>query len=206
MTREKRLGMAPVILAGLLSMLTFSTFSHAGALYVDSGAMTINGQTQIRYKATDISKFNEGNLDLNINVGFGYFVIDGLELGFQLNSRIGFLGAKAPKGIGIGPSLTYFFDTNSIVYPYLGGLFTINWLYAFSQKANAMGSLWNVGLKPMFGVAVALNKYVALDFGIDALFSLPLSGIPKTSAPNTEYQYNYGFNGSAGYAGVMVFF
>lgn len=219
MRRDKRLGMAPVILAGLLSMLTFSTASQAGALYVDAGAMTLSGQTQLRYRAPNINQFSAGNLNLGLNVGFGYFVIDGLELGFQLTSAIGFLNnapssnAKYPAGndkatrsIGIGPSLTYFFETGSIAYPHLGGLFTIDWLYRYSEIAKEMGSLWSVGLKPSFGVAVALNKYVALDFGLDVLFKIPLSGEPVTPPPNATYQYNYSFDGSAGYAGVLVFF
>ncbi len=182
-----------LILAGLFSVLSLAQTANAETLDVSAGAMMVKGNARINYAAKDVSAFTAGKLEAAIALGFGYFVIDGLFVGFDLISKLGFATAGSDSNIGAGPAVFYFFETNSIVYPYLGTGVHIGWERTLVN--TVIQNNWNVDLTPTVGVVIALNQKVAVDLGLGTRFAFPLNTGKK-----------FVFDGAAGYAGLSLFF
>jgi hypothetical protein len=103
-------------------------------------------------------------MSLVSDIGGGYFVLDGLAVGLSVpgewNFATGTSAIEADKRgkIGLKFAVTYFFDTDGGVFPYLGG----NATPGYSLGENSFKLSGGVDA----GVLVSLSESVALDFGL----------------------------------------
>ena len=177
------------LLGGIL-LLTSSSLS-AETLNLTAGTMTSGGDLSVRYRADAVGTYNAGGWTGGANFNFGYFVIDNLALTFDVGGAGKLTTATDPtRMFSLGINLMYAIDTGTMVRPYgqIGGF------GAWSNPTN--GVIWLAGVKPAIGLLVGLNEYVALDFGVQAKISFPVS--PSTG--------NTSLDGGVGYFGVRAFF
>lgn len=170
-----------------LGFLISANTANADALDLSEGTMTTSGSANITLNRAALSGMTAAAWGWAARLGYGYFVIDNLSIDFQVATNGRFTNPVSGLGFGLGIGATYFFDTGSMVNPYLGLMPGIGW----------GGNIWSINLTPSAGVLVGLNSHVALDFGLMATFSW---GLGATAPAGTWIE------GQVGYAGVRAFF
>ncbi len=185
----------------LLSMLTtLSSWSlSAQALDLSEGTMSLDGKLGVSMSGAgndlvNIKALGDAQWYGNLNFGLGYAVIDGLFLDINVKGTWGFTAAsKSRNSVGVGFGLDYYFDTSSIIYPYLGASGGVNWKP--NNDDNGTSALFG-DVTPKVGFLVSLNESVALDVGAAVPFNIQKKG--------TEYVTTMGFN--VGWVGIKAFF
>jgi len=108
----------------ILFSVIFSMQTHADAFDKD----TLTGTLAIG----SAQSFNENYFVLGL--GVGYFVTDGFQLGMDVNAWTG----GEPSIYEVTPKLTYVFDNQSSVKPYLGLFYNRTFIDGFDDS-NALG-------------------------------------------------------------------
>lgn len=196
-------------LAKTLSMLGFITVTTAARADVldlmPRGTSTVGGYATLNLASPGspvlLNSMSSRSLDWNAQVTGGHFFADAWELGAVVESS-GTFAKGAPATIGFGPSTRYYFDTDSIIYPYVGTSPTFSY--------NTGNKLWTFRLPAMAGFLIGLNCAVALDIGVVSGFSWPINPKPKRHCSDQE-AFGYGtsatgFDLAVGYLGVKGFF
>lgn len=163
--------MLPYLLAGC--MFASSGFSQ---LMVDltQGTNTVMGAFTGKYEL-ELKDEKTHRLNVDSNVGFGHFVFDNFMAGAALtgawNLSDGF------KNAGVKLMSTYFFDTYTGAFPYLG----VNLDPSYNIKLKNF--MLKAGVHT--GVLVSLSESVALDFGLGADLSIKIKDTDtwKVSVP-----------------------
>ncbi len=189
------------------------TAARAEKLDLSEGTMEIGGYATIGYGGVLGNTNNVANKtsewDGTVAVNFGYFVVDNLMLSINVQAS-GLLGVQiagtniignsvlnlesaAGAGVGIG----YFFDTGSIVYPYLNANVNFLWDNGGVNPINFNNNAFVIQVNPAVGILIGLNKHVALDLG--ASFDFNINATNANTSANT-----WGVN--MGYVGVRAFF
>lgn len=138
----------------LLCVFSFNSFAQP-RLDLTEGTLFLLGGVRVNYEFTALEKPTH-KFDLKSDVGGGYFVLDYLAVGLSIPAT----WKIAPSGggsIGLKLFSTYFFDTNSVVFPYLG--INVTPSYQFRREFELLAGV-------DAGVLVSLSESVALDFGI----------------------------------------
>jgi hypothetical protein len=159
-------------------------------LSINQHSMTVNGHLKL---PIELDKIGNLKIDLDFAPSFGYFVYDGLliNLGLKIAKT---LYDNQPQPVPLGPtnwgpklSLAYYFDTNTIIYPYLGIGTSMLW-------DDAKFCEYIITLDIPVGILIALKKYLALDIGIPISFE------------STNQNFLYNIKIPIGYLGLMGFF
>ena len=127
----------------------------------------------------------------------GYFVIDNLELLFELNVRHGF-GTSAPGDIGsadwtfvgFAAGVEYVFDFH-VICLYIGGL--IGPTFAIPQGAGPTNPYFTIRVP--FGIMFPFNRHVALNAGMVAQFDIYIS----SGQEETHIYFPIGYFGIRGF-------
>lgn len=173
----------------VFGVLLISTSASAERLDLSEGAMTIGGRLAFEIKANDISNVLPMERKMPIILEGGYFIFDNWEVDVSLGTTLVFnVPIEAAVNLGLGTK--FYFDTDSMFYPYIATLPTVIW------NGAGLVSNWSIRLPVMAGILVGLNSHVALDVGATAGFTWQLnSGTSPT-----------GFDLAVGYVGVRSFF
>lgn len=191
-------------LGTLLAALSIATSSFAYDLDLNQGAMTIGGQVNANYNISNLGS-GAGVLAVGGKFSMSFFAVDYLSAGFNLIGTGVFNYTGSPTtswgDAGGGFNLNGYFWTGTDVYPYLGINGNVMWSQS-SPKGNK--NTVRIDIVPEVGFLVALNDYVALNFGVDATFLFPLTNTAATAGvKNPE---TIGVNLGGGYIGVKGFF
>ncbi len=188
-------------LGALFCALAISGNVTAANLSLKAGTMSAGGAAGVVYNMPDITDTASGGLLLGVNGGMSFFVIDYLAVGFNITGGISFanqasatkvadrLGLKVP-GLGAGVTVAYYFDTSTNLFPYLSAEGDFMW-----ARSTAGANNLSIRAKPAVGFLLGLNEHVALNFGIDSTFDIPLQAAQPTSVSL-----------GGGFVGVMGFF
>jgi hypothetical protein len=120
------------------------------------GTLFIAGSFAFKYKLTDFEQ-PQHKLMLETDVGGGYFILDRFAIGLGVPGEWTFAPASG-GALGLKIFSTYFFEIDSIVFPYLGANTTPG--YSMNEKEFQL----KAGLDS--GVLISLSESVAVDFGI----------------------------------------
>ncbi len=93
-----------------------------------------------------------------LGLGFGYYIIDGLELGIDAETWMG----GAPSIKQVSPSLRYVFRNNSSISPYLGAFYRktyIENLRDLSATGYRLGAYINAGSNVYMGAGAVFINY-----------------------------------------------
>lgn len=142
----------------LLSTYFFvATNSHAQPrIDLSEGTVFLTGGLTFDYTATALTQ-TQHDFRLVSNLGGGYFIIDNLVIGLSIPTEWRF-SPQSGGEIGFKGFSAYFFDIDSVVFPYVGGSITPG--YSMSERSFKL----KTGLDG--GVLVSMSDSVALDFGI----------------------------------------
>ncbi len=149
------------------------------------GSLFIQGSLALDYSLVGF-KTNKQQLSLASDIGGGFFVVDNLSVGLSLPGKWAFIPAGSGE-FGISFFGAYYFDINSIVFPYLGLSATPSYRLSDSEF------LLHAGVST--GVLISMSEPVALDLGIAPKMYFPLNDkqVWKLQIP-------------AGFIGVRAFF
>ena len=174
---NKTLKLAMRLLLGAV-LLTSSSQALAEKLNLSKGTMMLGGAGNAHLKAKGMDVGN-GTWEHRGNIEFGYFVIDRLAVLASLGGGGPFSitapFTKAEAGVGV----SYAFDINSIVSPYLGTKGIFGFMPAMTY-----------GLEVNTGILIALNQHVAVDLGLKVGYNFT----------------NKELSGALGFVGVRGFF
>lgn len=132
----------------------------------------------------------------------GYFVIDQLELLFELNVRVGF-GTENPANpaitnwtvVGFAAGAEYVFDFH-VICLYIGGLIGAN--FAISQVAGRPNEPYFT-IRVPFGIMFPFNRHVALNAGLAAQFDIYLGDDARSS----HIYFPIGYFGIRGFFNII---
>lgn len=155
-------------------LLSLQTFAQP-RIDLSEGTLFINGSLAFGYDMIGFEK-PEHRFDLKSDLGGGYFVIDNLAVGLSVPVQWAFMPSNG-RELGLKISTTYYFDTDSVVFPYLG----VNGTPRYSMSNKNFQLLGGLDA----GVLVSLSESVALDFGLrpEIFFKLYDSQKWKISIP-----------------------
>jgi hypothetical protein len=148
------------VLLGLCFLLSITTMVYAqtdaGPFREGSGRMTllIGGGTAY-----------ENNIQYNytiLGVGAGYYVVDGLEVGLDVEDWLG----GGPRIYRVSPEIRYVFYTMEPVKPYAGVFYRRNFIEGHDDNnivGFRAGGIFLIGERSYFGVGMAYDKYLNCD-------------------------------------------
>jgi hypothetical protein len=152
----------------LASLITMSAFAQVEKGKISIGGSSIFGVSAYKNhtKTDDYEYTNEKTTSITLNPQIGFFVANGLSIGFNVSSGINIYDEDSYKttaiSFGLGPFVKYYYGTYK-VKPMLaasfGGTFTHEKIKSTSEKAN-IGSL-NASIGG--GLGIFPNEKVALD-------------------------------------------
>jgi hypothetical protein len=131
----------------LISLMLFASSMAAGQGFFDQGAKRVTVIAGVG------RSFDDDYLILG--VGFGYYLIDGLELGINWQSWLG----GDPSINQLTPELSYVFRNQSKVQPYIGALYRRTFISGFDDLSA-------LGARAGIYVSAGRSAYV----GIGAVF------------------------------------
>lgn len=176
----------------LVAGFMLATASANAAVNLCAGTMTTGGSAAFTIGNPPVGVLFDqiagDNMGIDVNLDFGYFIIDNLELGVNLLSTVRF-SSPAVAGVGIGIGAQYYFDLGSMIYPYIGTHPGISWAGVGSV------SVWNFRVPVELGMIIGLNEHVALDVGATAGLSWDL-----TNGTGTRFDL------AVGHLGVRAYF
>jgi hypothetical protein len=136
----------------LVVMLMFSLTSLAGPFNVGSKSLGIVLGTG--------EAFND-NYTI-IGAGFGYYVVDGLELNIQAQAWLG----GEPSINKVTPGVQYVFSRSEDLKPYLGVFFTRSFIDGFDDQDSAgvrAGAIFSTRSTYYVGLGVVYEDYLDCD-------------------------------------------
>ncbi len=149
------------------------------------GSLFISGSLTLDYSLTGF-KDTKHQFSLASNLGGGFLVVDNMALGVSIPAKWGFIPAGSGE-FGLSFFGTYFFDIQSILFPYFG--LSITPSYRISGNEFLLSSGFSTGL------LVSMSESVALDVGVapEMRFALNDKQVWKLAVP-------------AGFIGIRAFF
>jgi hypothetical protein len=152
-------------------------------LSLDRGTMQVGGHATL---PITIAKGGSANVGLSLIPQFGYFLARSFSLEGSLGlQKLSLTSDRIPWTFSLKLIAKYHFDLGGLLYPYIGLGGGFQWE---TQKNNM-----NFVLIAPVGLLIALNSYVALDFGIPMSFVFNSEGFSYAYLP-------------VGYIGVQMFF
>lgn len=130
---------------------------------ITEGTLFLTGGLSVKYDLIGFEK-PQHKFALLSDLGGGYFALDRLAVGASVpgewNFASGTDGVELDKRgkLGLKIFTTYYFDTESGIFPYVGG--NITPAYSMGEKTFQLSA----GIDG--GVLVSLSESVALDFGL----------------------------------------
>lgn len=123
---------------------------------LSEGTLSLHGGLSVLY---DMRGFDTPQHQLGVasDLGGGYFVLDNWLVGLSIPAQWNFVPASGGE-IGLKIYSDYFFNTDSVVFPYVGLSTTPG--YSMNEKK------FNLRAGLDLGILVSLSESVALDFGI----------------------------------------
>lgn len=144
-------------LRALLLMNMVATLSFAQPrIDLTEGTLSVDGSFAFNYELEMFENIQQ-KFALKTDIGGGYFIADRLAVGVGIPGQWTFAPSSA-GALGLKFFSTYFFDINSIVFPYVGGSLTPGY------SMNAREFQLRAGVDG--GVLISLSESVAVDFGI----------------------------------------
>ena len=107
----------------------------------------------------------ENNIEHNytiLGVGAGYYVIDGLEVGLDVEDWLG----SGPRIYRVSPEIRYVFYTYEPMKPYAGVFYRRNFIEGYDDNnivGVRAGGIFLIGKRSYFGAGVAYDKYLNCD-------------------------------------------
>jgi hypothetical protein len=104
----------------------------------------------------------ENNIERNytiIGVGAGYYVIDGLEAGLDVEDWLG----TGPRIYRVSPEVRYVFYTIDPIKPYAGVFYRRNFVEGYNDSniiGLRAGGIFLMSTRSYFGVGVVYDKYL----------------------------------------------
>lgn len=167
----------------LLAMLVFAGTANAQTenTPTEKGNWIIGGATNLKFMSTKpvskqngVSEDGQKTSNFTLTPTFGYFVIDNLSVGMDLELSVqkskeytGYEGLEDIKStiFSVLPSATYYFATDSKALPYIG---------AGAGYAVAKNKIGNIGNEPTNffvwkikgGMSYMITKELAVDLGL----------------------------------------
>jgi len=135
---------------------------NAEAVKLEKMTMSIGGRAAM---PMSINRHGEFELSADLAPRFGIFLLDNLELASEFYTQFKFVfsdqerRAATPIKWGLSSELIYYFNTPSIITPYVGGglgFRIMNW------NILAINLTWNVPV----GMLIALEKNFAIELGL----------------------------------------
>lgn len=168
----------------ILILLYFFT-CEAHALKLEKSTMNISGRASM---PMSINRHDEFHLSLDLAPRFGIFLIDNLEFGTEIFTQINYIHNQQEKQVstpikwGVASEVVYYFDTPTIIKPYLGaglGMRITDW------------NILTISLtyKIPLGMLIALEKNFALDVG------LAFTGFSSFRSLGEKFEISPGFLG-----------
>ena len=108
----------------LIIFFFISLSLHAEALKLDKLSMSVGGRAAM---PMSFNRHGEFELSADLAPRFGIFLIDNLELATEFSTQFSYIfseqkrQAKTPVKWGISSEVIYYFNTPSIIRPYVGG-------------------------------------------------------------------------------------
>jgi len=140
----------------MVSALFSGSLGAEPRIDLTEGTLFLTGGADVKYEFS-AREPAEHAFKLKIDLGGGYFILDGLAVGLGVLSDWK-IGNSDAASLGLKVFSTYFFDTASTIFPYLGGNIVPNW--SMREKEFQLMA----GIET--GVLVSLSESVALDFGL----------------------------------------
>jgi len=135
---------------------------------------------------------------LNLYPSFGYFVADRFELtaNLSLQKNVGDNSSSSSTPLGIGVGLKYHIDFSAVFF-YFGGNIGVDLDFPPSNAGSNAKTTGTLTLGVPVGILLPLNKWVALDIGMQVSMALPFNtNATKVLSIDTE----------EGFMGVQAFF
>lgn len=172
-------------IVGIIVLSCAADVAAEPRLGLNEGTLFVDGALAVDYQMVDFVG-SKHSISLNSDIGGGFLVVDNLALGLKLPFKWTFLPARE-SDIGISFFGTYFFDIDSVVFPYFGLNITPH--YAVMAKEFLLHSGFSIG------ILISMSESVGLDVGV----------APKVQFPLNDKQ-KWKIEIPAGFIGVRAFF
>lgn len=196
----------------LLASFMLSTFvANAENVDLSKGTMITGGRAAFIIDPLRIDTYpSNGFFAYDLNVDFGYFVIDNLAINVNVMAGGHFTNPINDAALGGGIGAHYYFDIGSMITPYVGLVPEVIWSNTVGVQAGSLGSNtapgflagatvanWNIRVPVSAGILIGLNQHIALDIGAEAGLTWGLSSA-ASSTPALDV--------IVGYVGARGFF
>lgn len=138
-------------------ILSLSAFSQTETPITKGNIILSGGGTFQYYK----SHFESGSdikvIDISVNPGFGYFIIDNLAIGLNINIGYSKYNDNKYYTLGAGPFVKYYFNS---------GLFLkteLNYSYLHGIGSNNTQKIKDYSIIPGVGYAFFINQKVSIE-------------------------------------------
>lgn len=153
-----------LIFVAIALAMTLSTNESYCAKYsaVQRGSIMAEGSFSLSSLGGDLYENSKGDsrMKLNFNPGLGFFVVDGFSIGGNLILSYEKLGSASQTMFGIAPTLAYYFNLKSSIYPFVGAGYSYSLI---NTDPGADDSEANLASVMMFGgVLFMINEYVGI--------------------------------------------
>ncbi|MGD8306237.1 MAG: outer membrane beta-barrel protein [Ignavibacteria bacterium] len=166
------------------------SFAHKGTIEL-GGTIGFESETDVYDGETD----DESLTTFSFSPLFGYFIINGLELGLTPIYEITSYGDNSDTMFGIFFAPQYHFDLQSNVYPYVGGIFGYN---SFNRdRLNSDDTFSGISYGGMAGIKIQI--------GNSSLINLRIRYLIATFNPEDWTGDRNGHNNLAIEAGFSIF-
>ena len=159
----------PILLA--CAAVLAPSLARADAEMLGKGTMQVGGSASFNVEQVSSVAVTRG-YRFSVSPGFGYFVIDRLELrvGAGFDVPFGSLHQDATKTVFVDGGARYYLDAGHGLYPYLGA--AAGPLLAILDTGETSTS---IAFSIPFGLLYAFNRHVALDVGARVDYSRVLT-------------------------------
>lgn len=151
----------------LVAMMVIGSTAAIAQPRIDlsEGTLTILGSVSLQYDLLGFDNLQH-ELQLSSDIGGGYFVFDNWLVGLSVPGKWHFYPNTSGE-VGLKIFSNYFFNTDSVVFPYLG--LTVTPGYGMAAKRFTL----RTGIEA--GLLVSLSESVALDFAFKPDLSIKLN-------------------------------
>lgn len=177
-----------------LLLLSLSAFGFVNA-QTEKGSWVVGGSTTIGFNSVNTKEKSDGESydgpkvsTFNFTPSVGYFVMDKLAVGLDLGytsittkyNDDGYTDKYTTSTFSILPTATYYFTTDSKVYPYLGA--GLGYASAKEKEDRYETTVDGFAWKAKGGIAYFITDKVAIDLGVS---------FNQFSNKEKEYGYEY---------------
>ncbi len=157
------------MLACMLVCTQLAVAQEEGYTYrLDKGHWSLSGSTTFGFESRSGDLYEngagDGQTNIGLNTGVGYFVMRGLNVGVMLGFDSETQGDLKSSMFGIGPQVNYMFVSDSRWVPYLGAAF----LFSSFNYENSITESTTTGTSIVLqgGVQYMLTPSAALGIGL----------------------------------------